>query len=348
MTGEHDIEPPQANTNYTIVALLQQIEEIDLFRDKQKGKGRADELLDIDIAMAAFRDEVQIHIGVSNDLKLTQSMGNAVYMDGPAIAGITQGEVQAQRDRQMAMAMSADDPERQNPPQRNLHSQSHPLHLPRGFNEEGDVDRGSDEDKGGPSKTYAERQEEAMEKLTRQKQQCCTCFDSFQLSDIVRLECNDLYCTDCFKSLFMRATKDEQLFPPRCCRQHIPISLIAEEMTTKERDSFQTATVEFATISRTYCSNTDCGRFIVPNNILAHQAKCEYCGSSTCTMCKNTFHNDDCPEDIAVQETMELARSQGWQRCVSCNAMVELTIGCYHMTYDLFQSWALVSFLQQC
>ncbi|KAB8262097.1 hypothetical protein BDV32DRAFT_136800 [Aspergillus pseudonomiae] len=332
MTRERAIEPPKGDTDDEIVALLRQMEEIDLFGEKQKGKGRADEPLDIDIAVTVFRDGVQTHVGFLNDLKLAQSIGHAVYMDGPAIAGITHGELQAQRDRQLAITMSADDPELQNPPRGKLHRHSHPLNIPWDFlNGQGDIDCGSDEDKGGPSKTYAEHQKEAMEKLTHQKQQCCTCFDSFQSSDMVGLECGDLYCTDCLKSLFMRATKDEQLFPPRCCRRHIPLSLVEKQMTTEEMDVFQRAAIEFSTTNRTYCSNTDCGRFIVPTNIVAQQAKCKYCGSLTCTVCKNTFHHDDCPEDTALQETLELARSQGWQRCVSCKAMVELTIGCYHM-----------------
>ncbi|KNG89348.1 hypothetical protein ANOM_002644 [Aspergillus nomiae NRRL 13137] len=180
MTGERAIEPPEEDMDDEIVALLRQIEEIDLFGEKQKGKGRANEPLDIDIAVTAFRDDVRTHVGFLNDLKLAQSIGDAVYMDGPAIAGITQGELQAQRDRQLAITVSADDPELQNPPRGKLHNHSHPLNIPRDFlNGQGDIDCGSDEDRGGPSKTYVERQKEAMEKLTHQKQQCCTCFDSF-------------------------------------------------------------------------------------------------------------------------------------------------------------------------
>ncbi|GAB1192741.1 hypothetical protein APSETT444_001937 [Aspergillus pseudonomiae] len=116
MTGERAIEPPKGDTDDEIVALLRKMEEIDLFGEKQQGKGRADEPLDIDIAVTVFRDGVQTHVGFLNDLKLAQSIGHAVYMDGPAIAGITHGELQAQRDRQLAITMSADDPELQNPP----------------------------------------------------------------------------------------------------------------------------------------------------------------------------------------------------------------------------------------
>ncbi|KAE8140870.1 hypothetical protein BDV38DRAFT_279846 [Aspergillus pseudotamarii] len=336
MSAERETRPRlanQANTDDEAVGLLHQLEEIDLFDGKQKGKGRADEPLDIDLALTAFRHEVQAHIGFLNDLKLAHSIAHAGYMDSPAIACITQGELQAQRDRRLAITISADDPELRNHPPGAMHNQSHELHIPKDpLSGEGHFDRDPDEDKGGPSKTYAERQKEAMEKLSRPKLQCCTCFENFESSDITHLPCGDFYCTDCLKSLFMRATKDEQLFPPRCCRQHIPLSLIAQQMTTEEKDAFQSAEIEFSTANRTYCSNTDCGRFIIPSNILSYEAKCQYCGSLTCTMCKSACHFDDCPEDTALQGTLELATNQGWQRCFSCKTMVELTTGCYHMT----------------
>ncbi|KAK6837798.1 hypothetical protein RU639_001512 [Aspergillus parasiticus] len=243
------------------------------------------------------------------------AIGHAVYMDGPAIAGAMQGELQAQRDRHVAMTISANDPELQNPPRGRASSQSCHLHIPKGLLDgNGDINRNSDEGRGGPSKTYAERQKDAMERLSRPKLQCCTCCDSFPSSEMLRLECGDLYCIDCLKSLFMRATKDEQLFPPRCCRQHIPFSLITKQMSTEEKDALQRAEIEFSTTNRTYCSNTICGRFIIQNNIFSDQAKY------------------DCPEDSALQEMLKLSKSQGWQRCLSCNAMVELTTGCYHMT----------------
>ncbi|OOO04983.1 Zinc finger, C6HC-type [Aspergillus oryzae] len=301
MAAERVTPPPRAdetNTDDEVVALLQQLEEIDLFGGKQKGKGRADKPLGIDLAMTFFRDEVQAHIGFLNDLKLAHSIGHAVFMDGPAIAGVVQESCKPK-----------------NPSRGRVSSQSYHLHIPKGhLDGKGDIDRDSDEDKGGPSKTYAERQKDAMERLSRPKLQCCICFERYESSDIIRLECGDLYCTDCLKSLFMRATKDEQLFPPRCCRQYIPLSLITKQMTTEEKDAFQRAKIEFSTSNRTYCSNTVCGRFIIPSNIFSEQAKY------------------DCPEDAALQEMLKLSTSQGWQRCLSCKAMVELTVGCYHMT----------------
>lgn len=47
---------------------------------------------------------------------------------------------------------------------------------------------------------------------------------------------------------------------------------------------------------------------------------------------KNEYHRNDCPSDPALQATLSLATNQGWQRCYKCKAMVELDLGCYHMT----------------
>lgn len=49
-------------------------------------------------------------------------------------------------------------------------------------------------------------------------------------------------------------------------------------------------------------------------------------------LCKNTFHRDDCAADPSLLATLVLATSQGWQRCFACKALVELIVGCYHMT----------------
>ncbi|KAE8421418.1 hypothetical protein BDV36DRAFT_292344 [Aspergillus pseudocaelatus] len=159
-------------------------------------QANTDDQVKIDLALTAFRNEVQSHIGFSNDLKLAHSIGHAVYTDGPAIAVITQRELQAQRDRHLAITLSADDPELRNSPLGTMHSQSHEVQITKDLlSGEGRFDRDSGEDKGGPSQTYAERQKKAMGKLSHPNLPCCTCFENFQSSDIIRLHCGDLYCT---------------------------------------------------------------------------------------------------------------------------------------------------------
>ena len=40
----------------------------------------------------------------------------------------------------------------------------------------------------------------------------------------------------------------------------------------------------------------------------------------------------ECPQDYGLDATLEFAEHEGWRRCHSCRAMVELTVGCRHVT----------------
>ncbi|KAK3715867.1 hypothetical protein LTR37_006850 [Vermiconidia calcicola] len=42
--------------------------------------------------------------------------------------------------------------------------------------------------------------------------------------------------------------------------------------------------------------------------------------------------SSDCPQDPEIAKLIEQAKDEGWQRCYSCNAMVEKKEGCNHMT----------------
>lgn len=327
-----------ANLDDEITALALQLEEINCNGEKQKGKYLADHPPDIELAFSAFQAEILAHIGFLSDLKLAHSIAHAVDTDGQVIADIAREEAQAQQDRRSALQISGDDPELEAPPPYtevdfNISTQEERLHwVTSVLGDDSATELDDQEDNAGPSMTYAERQGKALEKISLTESQCCVCYNHFRSYEIIRLQCEDLYCTDCLKGLFMRATKDQTLFPPRCCRQQIPLLLIAAELSADELDVFNSAEIEFSTKDRTYCCNVDCGRFIPPSQIRADRAECDRCGSATCAMCKNAFHRDDCAADPSLQATLALATSQGWQRCFACRALVELNVGCYHMT----------------
>ncbi|KAF1958594.1 ariadne RING finger [Byssothecium circinans] len=197
----------------------------------------------------------------------------------------------------------------------------------------------SDDDDGtvteaGPSVGFAERQANAFGKLS-QMFQCAACCSRFPVARMVTAKCSHRYCVDCMISLFMRSTKDESLFPPKCCRQPIALSMISPYMSADDLATFEAKTEELTTTYRVYCSNHSCNAFIPPRQITngTHRAVCSDCAHSTCSICKNTFHKDsDCPEDPGIQQTLELAHEQGWQTCPRCKSLVELRTGCYHMT----------------
>lgn len=103
-------------------------------------------------------------------------------------------------------------------------------------------------------------------------------------------------------------------------------------LSEEELETFEDTEVEVSSGVKTYCSNVSCGRFIPPAQITADRAHCVRCGSSTCTNCKNDFHEDDCPDDLLLHATLELAADQKWQRCFACGAIVILAQACNHIT----------------
>lgn len=48
--------------------------------------------------------------------------------------------------------------------------------------------------------------------------------------------------------------------------------------------------------------------------------------------CKARAHTGDCLNDPATRKLIAVAQENGWQRCYSCWRMVELEIGCNHIT----------------
>ena len=165
------------------------------------------------------------------------------------------------------------------------------------------------------------------------KKTCVSCSEPVAFFAAVYAPCGHDYCSDCIRQLFFLATRDESLFPPRCCQRPIPIAS-ADVFFTKEFVTiFQAKSIEWNTPDRTYCSWVTCAAFIPPANIRNGIGACPSCGFWTCTMCKSTSHErEDCSQDPALNAMIEAARVAGWQRCYRCKRFVELTIGCNHIT----------------
>ncbi|MCJ1377380.1 hypothetical protein MMC17_000475 [Xylographa soralifera] len=53
---------------------------------------------------------------------------------------------------------------------------------------------------------------------------CASCQEPVAYFNAVYGPCSHDYCKDCVKKLFFMATRDESLFPPRCCRKAIPMA----------------------------------------------------------------------------------------------------------------------------
>ena len=91
--------------------------------------------------------------------------------------------------------------------------------------------------------------------------------------------------------------------------------------------------VEFDTPNRTYCSNPLCSAFKRPESIINEQDTCPGCNTITCTLCKATAHEGAFPIDTALHQLLHTANENSWQRCYSCRRLVELDVGCNHITF---------------
>ncbi|KAI1802360.1 IBR finger domain-containing protein [Daldinia bambusicola] len=162
--------------------------------------------------------------------------------------------------------------------------------------------------------------------------ECLACGETTEVTRLVKAPCGHEYCLRCLAQLFRNATTDETLYPPRCCRQEIPLRPNERFLPNDIVTTFREKAVEFSTTNRTYCHRPTCSVFIHPNTYVNNVATCHACQSRTCVTCKRQSHDGDCPYDEDLQQVMRLAREQGWQRCANCRAMVELNTGCNHIT----------------
>ena len=161
---------------------------------------------------------------------------------------------------------------------------------------------------------------------------CVICRDDIQ-GPVVHAPCGDTYDIECLVDLFRAAMVDESLFPPACCRQQFDIATVRPYLSRDLSALYDKKAVEFRTKNRVYCHRPTCSTFLGEATTSASNLYCVECWAQTCGHCKKAAHSIltrcESEEDAAV---VALAEESGWKRCPGCGHLVELTIGCYHMT----------------
>ncbi|KAL6923112.1 hypothetical protein FSST1_000386 [Fusarium sambucinum] len=160
--------------------------------------------------------------------------------------------------------------------------------------------------------------------------QCLSCQDDFSDAQTFQAPCSHHWCQPCLVLCIETSLKDESLFPPTCC-EPLPVEscdFIPQDLVKR----FQDKTVEFSTVDRTYCSDAACATFIFPQSIRGGIGNCPRCERQTCILCKQVQHEGICSEDTAAQEVLQLGQQQGWQRCGKCKHLIDLKIGCHHIS----------------
>ena len=335
--------------NATATLILQvQNREIEELIHASKGKRRDAEPSDVDLAVAMYQQELQEMNTILTDRSMGRSFTQAVISDAPLLRESVAEENAAARDRALAHRLAGIATPTAAPEQTTIGDVLDESFVARlvalyvsGKNDERDV---LENTMGGTGEAAAESSASAASRQTPSTGACCQCIAcdlTKPLLDIFQTPCGHYYCQECLRALFGLSTTDETLFPPRCCRQEIPLPSIKLYLSSALIDLFEKKSIEFKTSDRTYCSQRTCSSFITSVNISGERATCTACGAHTCTMCKNTAHDGDCPEDIATQQLLETAREQGWQRCYNCRTVVELDVGCNHMVYALLRKWVV-------
>jgi hypothetical protein len=165
---------------------------------------------------------------------------------------------------------------------------------------------------------------------------CVACGETKDFFDVARVPCNHEYCRDCLESLFKASIKDESLFPPRCDGKPIQLNQVRFFLSADLATEFEARRIELSSKNRIYCHDPHCSTYIpwpdASECIEEDWLACPQCEKTTRTICKATAHTGDCPNDYALQQLLETAGNEQWQRCFQCHRFVDLEQGCNHMT----------------
>ena len=140
----------------------------------------------------------------------------------------------------------------------------------------------------------------------------------------------------CITDLIQHAITDESLFPPRCCKRPLQTHLFNALIPLGIREAFEKKSAEFSTPTkdRRYCPQLTCSSFLGSAQTLGQSVTCTSCKSVACTRCRKVAHPGQrfCEPDNDTAVVSALMKKNSWQWCLECHAVVELTIGCNHIT----------------
>lgn len=142
------------------------------------------------------------------------------------------------------------------------------------------------------------------------------------------------YGHKCAVRLFVAATADESLMPPRCDGVEIPHELVFPLLSLKQRREFEAKLLECSTVDRLYCCRPTCSKFLGSVLATKQEVRCGSCRTQTCGACKGAWHGvfGMCAVSSSDEEVKAILKQDlGFQECPGCKRVVELESGCYHM-----------------
>lgn len=343
----------------TLSAIIEiQLEDSAALAGLSKGKQREGTIRDAELALQILTEDLRACRLVLEDRSMARSMALAVHRDGELISRAHQQDDQIARDRQMAASLmqGPDSPAEHHTGQVSTQQQEQAVQDPWEGNEMLEKaaalynhdsipnasasvcnEYGANEDdllvQPESSAWGASRAGKAQQKLGH----CVACGDTKAFFDVARVPCDHEYCRECLANLFEASMRDESLFPPRCDGQPIPLDQVRFFLPVDLAREFEERSVELSTNNRVYCHDPRCSTFIPPPASVEHMEgdwlRCPSCDKTTCTICKAAAHAGDCPDDTALQQLIDTAGDEQWQRCYQCHRFIELEQGCNHMTW---------------
>ncbi|KAI5123513.1 hypothetical protein M0805_006673 [Coniferiporia weirii] len=297
------------------------LEDLEELRRNSKGKGTSK--TDAELALDFFAEDAAAILTSISDAEFARSIQAAMEMDDPLLGEHMEVERREQEDRDLApgpaptTGVHPTNPSTPSTPS----IPSGPYTLPKH----------AESSTKFPS-TWAGLWG-LLDNYARRKPDCIVCMEPIR-GPAIKVPCGHHYDESCITELFTAATSDESLFPPRCCRREILLEQVKAYLKTSTLKLFEEKSLEFSTQVRLYCSNKTCSRFLGPRGDAASNVVCPTCYSSTCALCSELGHPKEvpCKDDDAAQAVFALGRENGWQQCPGCRQLVELNIGCYHMT----------------
>ncbi|KAL8754115.1 MAG: hypothetical protein Q9184_005218 [Pyrenodesmia sp. 2 TL-2023] len=211
-------------TAYLIYQL--QMADIEEARQKSKGKGRENEIPpDAELAIQLQQEELEREATERADHRMAVSIGRAVQDDGANITIMVGEESRAAGDREMACRLGGQTAQ-PHPQMRVLDVDDDILSRLDAFS----LDDIGNYNSSAPSPSGSEAGESSAWAAGRRprpssdlKRECVACLKT---KHGVQAPCGDHYCRQCTVRLFTDLLQDESLFPVRCCRQDIPLSLV--------------------------------------------------------------------------------------------------------------------------
>jgi hypothetical protein len=125
--------------------------------------------------------------------------------------------------------------------------------------------------------------------------ECVICGDPIRAANSFHAPCTHRYCRGCIVDLVESATRDEALFPLRCCHQSFELADIRPFLTSHLFRRMSDKALEFGTPSsnRVYCTSATCSAFLGPASGGRMNIVCPQCQTIVCSACKNVAHAND-------------------------------------------------------